>query len=277
MKAYSKFHHGSGAFSGLTYLTDHTKWGHTGTNLSFHAGNGDSLACDPTLTKMFVSANDGGNRTSENWSMSTPGDLSTATLDSSFSDTEWSYNNVTNGACFANDGALIFSSTGGNNRISRAPATDYVVSSSDHDTQSFNVGFNTGNVFVRNSGGRYWVISFGAPITLYQYDMTDFTLSTSSLDTSLDLSAQMTSNNGTGVQFSPDGKHFYCTTSENNTRFFHWECSTAWDIDTAVFQGSSTVSSAIDGVDDWQLDWVNGKGLMLETSGANVEMALYTP
>ena len=174
------------------------------------------------------------------YSLSTAWDISTASYDSvSFSVS--SQGSQPDGLIFKPDGTAMYVSDITNDAIYQYTlSTAWDISTASYASKSLSVSSQATNprsFYIKTDGTKLYV-NDGGNDTIYQYSLsTAWDVSTGSYD-SVSLSITSTDSIPTGLSFNSDGTRMYHAGYENDAVYLY-TLSTAWDISTATYTGSS--------------------------------------
>jgi hypothetical protein len=192
----------------------------------------NSVTGNDSGTKVFVNGyNPPNNFTVKAFNLSTPYDLSTASLYNTSSSWGWIY-----GLFYINSSMMM--------RANGSTATLLNMSGDNPSTASANSSFNTGVSNMRGLGlfnnGTYLVCGYtGSSMKAYNLS-TAYDLSTATIATS----PSITTSGVKAVQFNSSGDTFAFMTAGT---CYAYECSTPFDLSTATFKESTGVQSSSSG------------------------------
>lgn len=111
-------------------------------------------------------------------------------------------------------------------------------------------------IFIRGDGLKLYVTEFGVSDSVYEYDLgVAWDISTTSFLQSKSVAVQDLSP--TGIFFKPDGFKMYVS-GNSGDRVYEYDLGTAWDISTAVFLQSISISI---GASNYQNIFISEDGL----------------
>lgn len=210
-------------------------------DVSSQTGNPAGVVLDPTGTTMYVAGYGEGKVFQYN--LSTPWDLSTASLDTSLS----AGGSFTAGISFKPDGTQAFVMDNSNNRIrsyNLSTAWDLGTATAGSSTTS-GIASNSTGVFIGKDGTKMYVAD-NSNDTIDEFDLsTPWDVSTNSLNQSRDVSSQV--SNLRDVAFSEDGTKMFITGSNYN-EVHEFDLSIAWDVSTESLTDTKGVSDGPSGV-----------------------------
>lgn len=148
--------------------------------------------------------------------------------------------NELTGLSMSSDGYNLYVSVANTNGVDQwSLSTPFDLSTATYtyslDTSS--VDTNERGVAISSDGSKLYFLGINSD-SVHQYAMsTPYDLSTASLDTSFSVASQY--GLPMDVAFSPDGTNMYVS-GYNNSSGYWYTLSTAWDVDTASFSGSTS-------------------------------------
>ena len=209
--------------------------------------------------------------TIEEYSMSTPYDLSTATYTQSFSVA--GQETVPSDVFFKPDGTKMYvCGYTGDDVNEYALSTAWNISTASFtDTFSVSAQANQPDGIAFKPDGTKLYVMNGSNKTVYQYSVsTAWDVSTSSYDSvSFSVSSQDTTPRG--VRFKPDGTKMYVVGTTNDS-VYEYNLSTAWDVSTASYVQSFSTGVANPAGVDFSSDGSN----MYITDAAGDDLIQYT-
>jgi sugar lactone lactonase YvrE len=174
------------------------------------------------------------------YSCATAWDISTASYDSkSFSVSAQATSPA--GLSFKSDGTKFYISDAGNNTIYQySCATAWDVSTASYDTKSFSASQDSSprGLFFKSDGIRFYTVG-GQFLNVYQYDLP---LAWDVVNAGFGIKAfavNLQETNLNDLTFGSDGTKLYVIGSTGDA-VYQYTCSTAWDINTAVFNYNSS-------------------------------------
>jgi hypothetical protein len=248
----------------IVYLVNVSGWQHYGGNFAAPELSGITLGMvgiSGNLEGTRITthgANLYGSRT-YNYNLSTPWDMTTATVHS-IRATTFNGQGVY-GLSYANNGSYIYS-VHGDGYIRRSNAVDYRINNGHPPAgQVVLTGYGSGHiksVFVPNEGGKLYMLSAW---NIRQFSMNEFDLGT--LTHVRNKSINVEGNWPSGLNFTPDGLHFYYSGRGGSADFEWWTLSTPWDVSTATFSGSKSFSQM--NPEDVHIGFELGKAITAES------------
>jgi len=219
---------------------------YTGKNISTSPATGPSgIFFNTDMDKMYILRNDTV-ETILQFSLSTPGDVSTASYDSISIDIS-TEDDIPTGISFNLAGTKMYLIGNRFDFIYQYTlSTAWLLSSASYDSVAFDVGSETGSpggMCLTDDGSRLYVI--GGNTNIYQYTLsTAFDISTATYTTiTKSVSAEAVAI--LGVRFKGDGKTMI--TVANNGILYQYTLGASWDVSTAVYSGKSLDISSEDG------------------------------
>ncbi len=191
-------------------------------------------------SKMYIVG--GGNKTVFQYTLSTPWNVSTATYDTSKSVS--SQESSPYGVAFNPDGSKMYIVGYDYKTVFQYTlSTPWNVSTATYDTVSKNVSSQDSSpraVAFNSDGSKMYIVGYDYK-TVFQYTLsTPWNVSTATYDTSKSVSSQ--DGSPYGVAFNSDGSKMYIVGSSNDT-VYQYTLSTPWNVSTATYDTSKSVSS----------------------------------
>lgn len=216
------------------------------TNTSFDVSSEDTIMLGIEFnndgSKLFgIGA--GGDNVYE-YDLSTNFDISSATFSKSFDVDTGAPKAVT----FNGDGTKMFVIGSQSNDIYEYNLTTAFDVGTATLNQSISSGFSATRVLTgldfSDDGSKMYVSERDGNAFIHQYDLTtNFDISTASITTSFDVSSQ--DGNPTGVEFNGDGTELFFSGTDNGS-IYKYDLTTAFDVSTASYSGTSFVVSSQD-------------------------------
>lgn len=149
-------------------------------------------------------------------------------------------------ATFKDDGTKMYMLGNNTNNVyqySLSTAND--LSTASYDSVSFSVASQTtlpSGIFFKSDGTKMYIGELGSSNAVYQYSLsTAWDISTASYD-SVSFSRTSQGNSNISIFFKPDGTKMY-SASAGAVAILEYGLSTAWDVSTASYNGSLSVST----------------------------------
>jgi sugar lactone lactonase YvrE len=197
-------------------------------------------------TKMYITG--GGNDSVFQYSLSTAGDLSTASYDS-VSLSVKREEGVPTSLFFKPDGSKFYIAGSGQDTVFQySMSTSWDISTASYESKSFSVATqetNPRDVSFKSDGTKMYVTGVDSD-RIDEYSLsTAWDVSTASHTTNFSVASQ--DGNPQSLFFNPDGSKVWIVGSANNT-VYQYSLSTAWDISTSSYDSVSfSVSSQMTG------------------------------
>jgi len=182
----------------------------------------NGFSFNPDKSKMFILGSI--NNVIYQYTLSTPGDVSTATYDSvSFSTS--SQTSFPTGLFIKPDGTKFYL-TDGSAMYQYSMSTAFLISSASYDSITLTVGTGARGPFFRADGLRFYAIYSGTVVSEYSLASAWANISTATLISQTTISTQ--DNSLRAIWFKDDGLKMYLLGSQNDN-IYQYTLGTAWD------------------------------------------------